>query len=917
MTSATARWLLAASPHAAQGLVAAFTIATGALLVRARRGSVAPGGAPLGRAHELLLLALVLTAALLTRVLWPRSMLTVPYWFSETMPVYVARALELGNPWAQWTRLLNAYQVYWVQESATVMPVAVVFQFVFGPSFHLPLLMGAFYGVAAVLLAWALGRMAHSPTFGLLFASLVAVAPLQIVWSRHGGLYIASVTHVLLAMFLGFVAGRRRSALLAALAAVCVWASLYNYSAARVAIPLGLAALGAGMQQARASRGEALRVLLASFATLAIIYVWARPPGIMAILWPVYTGYVGNKGERDLAELVGSNAAPVAREIGRTLNCYFLSERAGRVPPVWFRWEAESGGLCLAPVALLGLLGLAVVLRRLRREWLWLMLAGLGFLVPVLSMSSARRLLVLDVGWCALAAHGLCAVLDWRPLRATRPATNVLVASALVVLGCWSFATVAVLNGAAGERHRQSIPFGESGFNDGLTCKRCLRAGWDWQAEIAQERFVVLFDNDLEREALAIPGGLPLYGQLAALSAGRPGNFVAFYDAVANFTWEPPRRGGVFYDGTRADFASYLFAQLDAARPATVVWHFERPTRWERWVIGRLEQAGGTVSAFATPLSASPGAQVRTPWPLSPGVRAVVEDLVKPVRTPGRCPGLRQVEGHGLGFDPLHLAASGSTDDAGLPDWLVGSWFRVRYRGATFDATLPVASRDGIFYRDFLAGSDVEHLDGGGARVHLVTRAGKYLAYDVEAGTGSEPTPLLARGAGLDCAVRIGTHWWTVDPTSGELSTTDPGGAWVPKASWTGIGTDGHGRLVLASADQWLGVYDLGQRVEVRRFPAAVWPSLRYTTDECAPVLAGDGWYGTFSNLTSVLTVYDAEGTELGVRRLDRFLVLENFAMDNRITAIAAQGRFLGVGIGYEGLLKTIELKLGAACTDG
>src|SRR5262249_40407350 len=155
-------------------------------------------------------------------LLGARSMLTAPYYFSETVPVYVAQALEWGNLWAQWKRLLTVYQVYWVQESATVMPVAVAFQLVFGPSFHLPLLLGAFYGVTAVLLAWALGRMAHSPPFGLLFAGLVAIAPLQIVWSRHGGLYIASVTHVLLAMFLGYVAGRRRSVLLAALAAVWV-----------------------------------------------------------------------------------------------------------------------------------------------------------------------------------------------------------------------------------------------------------------------------------------------------------------------------------------------------------------------------------------------------------------------------------------------------------------------------------------------------------------------------------------------------------------------------------------------------------------------------------------------------------------------------------------------------------------------
>ena len=412
MTSAPAHALLAASPRAAQALVTVFVVAVGMLLVRARRLPAAP----LGGVRERVLLALVLTGGVLTRVLWWRSGLTVPYWFSQTTPLYVAKALGQGGLWAQWIQLLTMYQVSWTHESATVAPVAVLFQLAFGPSFHLPVLVGAFYGVAAVLLAWALGRAAHSPTFGLLFASLVAVSPLQIVWSRHGGFYIAGVTHVLLVMLVSYVAGKRRSALLAMFGAVCVWATFYNYFAARAAIPLGLAALVGGMQRARASLGEAARVLGASFATLALVYLWARPPGIMAIVWPVYTDYAGNRGERSLADLISKNAGPVAVELPRTLARYLLRERAGwETPSIWFHWQAQSGGLCLAPVALLGLVGLAVALWQIKREWLWLLLAGLGLAIPALGLSSARRILVLDLGWCALAAHGLRAALHSRP----------------------------------------------------------------------------------------------------------------------------------------------------------------------------------------------------------------------------------------------------------------------------------------------------------------------------------------------------------------------------------------------------------------------------------------------------------------------------------------------------------------------
>ena len=900
MTTATARSLLACSPYAALGLVGVFLIATGVLLVRARRRPAAPNGERFHGAPELVLLSLVLTGAMLTRVLGWRSDLTVPYWFSETTPLYVAKALAQGGLWAQWTQLVTSYQVTWTHESATIMPVAVAFQLVFGPSFHLPVLVGAFYGVAAVLLAWALGRTTHSPTFGLLFASLVAVSPLQIVWSRHGGLYIAGVTHVLLVLLVSYVAGKRRSALLAVLAAVCIWASFYNYFAARVAIPLGLAALVAGMQHGRASLGEGLRVLVASLATLALIYLWARPPGILAIAWPAYGFYPGNKGERSLAEFISKNAAPAAAELPRTLARYFLRERAGWETPTWFRWEARSGGLCLAPVAFLGLIGMAVVVRRIRREWLWLLLVGAGFALPVLSVSSARRFLVVDAGWCALAAHGLRAALRSRPARAAPRTAGALAAGFVLMLGVWSFAVVVLLNAALEERHGQVIPFGESGFGDGLTCKRCLHAGYEWEADMAQNRFVVLFENDRERENRTIPAGLPLYGELAALVAGHPRNFLEFYGVMANLNLEPPDLESYYYDGTRTDFASYLLGRLETARPETVIWHFERPTQWERWVIEGLQRAGGAVSTFATPLSDAPGVQVRTAWPLSPGVRAVVEDMARTLRGPGRCPGLKQVASRHMGFLAVHLSAGGSTDGAGVPDWLVGSWFKTGFRDWIFDTGLPTASR-------------VEPLDGGGARLHLLFgQVGQAVVIDVPSQARQGPTSVFAGRTGLDCAVSIGAHWWAVNPTTGDLLTTDPGGGWVPRRTWTGVGTDGRDRLVLASADQWLGVYDLQRRVEVERFPAAVWPSLRFGTGECAPVLVGDGWYGTFNNLTSVLAVYDAEGNELGARRLDRFLGLHD-----RVSAIAAQGRYVAVGVGYDGVIKTIDMKLGAECADG
>ena len=84
----------------------------------------------------------------------------------------------------------------------------------------------------------------------------------------------------------------------------------------------------------------------------------------------------------------------------------------------------EAGGLALLPVGILGVLGLLRCLRAPRRHGLWLLLAAAGLAPTALSATTARRLLVFDAAWCALAAHGVLALVDSRLLRASSPRTT-------------------------------------------------------------------------------------------------------------------------------------------------------------------------------------------------------------------------------------------------------------------------------------------------------------------------------------------------------------------------------------------------------------------------------------------------------------------------------------------------------------
>ena len=63
---------------------------------------------------------------------------------------------------------------------------------------------------------------------------------------------------------------------------------------------------------------------------------------------------------------------------------------------------------------------LVSTLRHVGRQWLWLALAAAGVALPALSTMTARRTLMLDLAWCAFAAHmGLLALLDLLAVRAT------------------------------------------------------------------------------------------------------------------------------------------------------------------------------------------------------------------------------------------------------------------------------------------------------------------------------------------------------------------------------------------------------------------------------------------------------------------------------------------------------------------
>lgn len=843
--------------------------------------------APMAARDERWILGIVVGLAVLVRLVGWDSGVTPVFWFSQMSTLYVDRILHTGGLWARCRELLATTQVLGTHDSPILLPVHAGLQVLLGPRFGVPLLCGAIFGVAAVVLAWALGRRVRSQLFGLAFAALVACSPLMLTWSRLSALCTAGVTHVLLALLVGWEAGRRGSVLLALVTGLVMWTSAYQYYAARVAIPLALVAVLAGAQRAWLLRRGIVLALVATLAFAGAARL-ASGPRVARDLWPSYGGYAGNRGERTLAEFVARNVESFATEAHHTIERCFTNGRTGWRTPIEQPGMA-NGGLWTIPVAVLGLVGVMAVVADLRRQWIWLVLAVAGLALPVMSVMTARRALVLDLAWCALAAHGLFAAIDYLGARLDLAARRRVVAAIVAAIGAWSLTAVFALDAALPRGAAQHIPFGEAGFGDGIACPRCLDAAKGWSRDIANGAFVVLFDNDPFRENRTSPGGLIAYGKIAALGAGAPDRFVEGYSLMAGFDGEPPAPDR-YFEAATGDFATYLATAFERTAPARIVWHFERPTSWEQWLAARLVAAGGELEAFETPLSPRLGIRVVTPAARRDEALAVLRDLVPTDDSP--CITLEEKPRFALGSKVLLLAP----DAPGLvrpPNWLATSYETHRVRGMDFTAPRPV-------------GATVLPT-AGGARVEIVSQWGQHQVYDLPSPRPHELPVLKSAPLGMGCAVFAAGAWWLLDPWTGHVQSSHPAARALPQGRWIGIASDRSGELVLASGDQTITIFDLVRQTEVARFPARVSPSVQEQPDECSPLAVGGAWIATVDLRTHVLAVYDRTGRPFGTRRLAAIT-----RPIGSFSTIAGAGRFLGIAAGT--VVHTFELRLDPAC---
>jgi hypothetical protein len=839
------------------------------------------------------LLVVVVALALTVRVIGWRSAWTPAWWFSETPVLWIDKMLRDGTLWATWTRQLSTRTANFAHDATAVLPLLAGLQALMGPQFGLGVLAGGLVGTLSVILAWVLGRTMRSPVFGLVLAAFVAFSPLQLMWSRTSAMCAEAVAHVMLALLVAYLAGRRGSFLLALATGVVAWTSLQQYYAARASLPIALIGIVAGAQRAlRPARGVVL-VLVAAVTFAAVDVAVTRSP-VGASMWPTYAGYAGNRGEASLVDVVERNWTPVTDEARATLGAYFVRRRAGWEGDA-YTWGLENGGLCPLGFALLGLVGIVAAARRFDRHWPWFALAAIGFAMPALSKMTARRALVFDVAWCAFAAHGLLALVDGLGRRYS-PAVRGRVAVAIVaVFALWSTSAVFGLSAALPSRYGVYIPFGDAGFGDGVTCRRCLDVAKGWQRDIAGGAFVVLFDNDTPRENRTGPGGLRAYGKLAALAAGTPSAFVDAYALMADWDVEPPM--APMFDRYQTNFAEELAARIEGTRARRIVWHFERPTAWERWLAARLASAGSDVETFATPLGPEPGIRLTTPWERRDEALAAIRELAAGLEPSTRACFTLVDRGTARTDDPVLVLAGLDPGAARTPEWLTSGWSGFQYGPHRLATRGPAI---GAHVEGSLEAQRLEVIDIWGNRTRIDLPSLRRVDSPANV-PGAKPY-------GLNCAAYVDGHWWVIEPATGHVLSTHPAASAVPAGAWIGIAAGPADELILASADQTIMAFDAAAAVERARFAARVPPTVRDSVDECTPVVAGDGWIGIANLRSTVLSLYTIAGEDLGAQRLDDPLLGHVWA---GLATIGATGRYLAVQA--DGI-RTFEVRIDPSC---
>ncbi len=829
----------------------------------------------------------------------------------------IDRHFTQGTFWRAWSDTFYSIQgLSLVERSAVMLPVAAAFQRLLGPSFALVPIIGCFCGASAIALAWLVGRQFTDRVTALCFAALVATSPLQISWSRVGGLYISAVPHLLLGMWFSYAAGATGGLWLGVLAGITSWLSLYNNYQTRVLLVLVPAMVTSAARRHGRTPLRMLVLLVAVGLPQVSAFFALRNSGVVHTFWPQFGAFATNPDAvTDVGSLVAESVRHLQLHTVQVLRVIFY---AGRVDPYsqWansYQWDIAYGGIYPVITLFLGIIGLAVALRHYRDHLPWFLLLALGFIVPAASGAEPRRLLMFDVAWNFVAARGLAAVLRTTRIASMRPRFQAIcVATLFFVLGVWSvvaFCRVAMLS----DEEFRGVPFGAGTNGDGMFCSPCYSMAREWQQRVAEDDTVVLVNGNLGLDGALTPGSLDDFERLAALSSGKPDGVVDFYAVL-----ESERR----LAGDPSDPVAFLRAVIRQTNPRRVVWYFKSPTAWEEQLVTSLGRLGATVEEIPYPYSArNVVGGIYFPYLKRLNKRAVA--------TPETTDALLATLERPLLSDPSSEHAGrrlGLVDVRSLPDVAIGlARDRRSTTGGANGSELPrwTALVPTGYVPDLFPAADTAVRTFGGIRAVVergadapegptfvaLTELGESAVLGPDGSMESRERQPELMPVGRGCAAYARDGWWVVNPLTGTVNSRQPT-EWIPSKPWIGVSATAGDELLLASADGRFYVLDPEHRAIVGDFTAPVWPSRRSGVGDCSVIGAGDDWSFSYDFTSAHLSVVDSIGT---VEDFNLKAVLEDagfVASARAISAVAADRGYLGVAIEAGNTSRILTLRL-------
>ncbi len=785
------------------------------------------------------------------------------------------------HPFAYWKNLfLNPGPKGWIYESPLLEPLHGILVGIFGLSFHSAAIAGILAFIISALLTMRICHANRRQLVGVLAVFYLTFSPLQIGWSIFGFRAAWALPHVLLTAAIAVDAGRRKSLTLAVLSGVVAFLSIYNHDSARIA--LALAPLCLVFSSTKLRDG----ILLAAVSLIAICGLTlclshlAGSLTVHAILWPYRSADFAGYDESSFWDFLVEAVRRANVELPPLLRLMFLDRHAA--PPAGFAWNwtPGSGGYAASWQVLLGIIGMVTIWRNPRSAFLWFAIFAGAVSVSILSCTQSRRLLIVDASWGIFFAEGLdfCFQCITRFVRFPGRLRMLATSAVMVALACYS---IHMYRAVANFYLQEQRPWGgywspqgllsqsmtEGCVDDVVSCPRCMKVAEHLAAKVRGGSRVIVF-NTIPYDA-GTPGGLSEYLQIKAWELGDPLVIQNFYSVLDNWEWIPRGRSVLAEVQNVRDRFSKI---LTHGPQREIVWYFDRPNAWEKSLASQLVELGGRLETSFD----SHSLQIRTTQEIFSRVLDLFERRFDSSAIAGStCTKLVELARSPLTVSPWYLSFDRNTKQLVVAGQLLESPAVGVLVNKSFVERIGVVAA--------AASRSSPH------EASVVTEIGEWLGLD-QLHTGDRmyvhnlaPAPVRS-----SCVAFIGDKPIVVNPDVGTLhSPLDL--SWLPPRQWIGVGSNGQDRIALASADQFIELYDYTTKNLISRSRAVVLPARTWGINECAPVFVGNRFYGVVTTADQRLQLFSDQGINRGSIALGRLaqigggVLIPHAVMDDKL----------------------------------